>query len=613
MAKTLLTIKFAGDSGDGIQLSGNRLAMIQALFGCEVATYADYPADIRAPRGTLYGVSAYRIQVGSGAVYTPGDSLDILVTLSVAAYQVWHHKLKPGGILLADSDAFTDKELDSFGLSVSPLINPKYRVIALPISSQLTSLFASEEYKKKDILQSKNFFTLGAVCWLLERDISQTKAWIQHSSQFSAKMKHINTLALSEGYTASLVRQLIPFHITLHGRCIDQNKDHRFLNGGSALALGLVAAARRSQKTLFYASYPITPASSLLHTMAAYHEPDVMVHQAEDEIAAIGSAIGAAYGGCLGVTGTSGPGFALMSEFMGLAVMAEVPLVVIDVQRAGPSTGMPTKTSQGDLYLALYGRHDVAEVVVLAVHSPCDGLDKAYLAAKIAMERNCVVIVLSDAFLASSHQVWRIKDPGSFPAINIPPIPSLDGFQPYQRDPRTFSRPWIPPGTPGYEHTIGGLEKTRGGDISYDGQNHAIMMKQRHQKIIACVDLLPPLIVEGDIEAPTLIISWGSTYGALKQFVLSHRLSCQPSHRLAYVHLEALFPLQKELGDYLEDRKNIVVIESNNGQATTVLRDQFPLVSFISITKCDGKPWNQLELKQRIQSVLEPSNKAPDS
>lgn len=598
MSKTQITIKIAGDSGDGIQLSGHRLAMIQALFGHDVATFADYPAEIRAPKGTLYGVSAYQIQVGVQKVLTPGDTLDILVALSQAAYEVWNHKLKDGGLLIVDKDVWSAQALEE-------LENHKrHRLIDLPMTTCLYSLFKQQNLKKKQILQTKNFFALGVLCWLLERDIQNTTLWIQQSSPFTDTLKQINSQALNEGYTASLVREMIPFHLSLPIHCSPSNSKHRFINGNSAIACGLIAAARQSHRTLFYSSYPITPASSLLHELANLNEPDMITHQAEDEIAAIGCALGASYGGSLGVVGTSGPGMALMSEFIGLTVMAERPLVVIDVQRAGPSTGMPTKTSQGDLNLALSGRHDSSPVVVLAMHSPQDGFHKAFLASQIAIQRNCVVVVLSDATLAGSHEIWTVPHPDDLDTITAAEIPKAEDFKPYEWDPHTLSVPWVACGTKGYEHIIGGLEKTPSGHISYDGVNHQTMINRRQQKIDATVDLMPDLMMGGDLEADTLMVSWGSSAGPIKQFVYAHRLSCQPSERLAFVHLESLSPFQKQLGDVLNRYKTVVVIENNLGQATAHLRNTFAHITFHPILKSDGLPWSQQELKTSISSIL---------
>ena len=422
-------------------------------------------------------------------------------------------------------------------------------------------------------------------------------------------MKEINLGALKEGYTAGLVRELIPFHYSVAPSNSEPSARHRFLTGNVALALGLLAAGRQSGKKLFFASYPITPASSIFHTLANYQEPDLITYQAEDEIAAAGSAIGASYGGHLGVVATSGPGMTLMSEAIGLAVMAELPLVVIDVQRAGPSTGMPTKTSQGDLFLALYGRNDSSPVVVLATHSPSDCFDKAYLACKIALERCAVVILLSDAFLASSHEVWNIRSSQELPSIHINYCRPHQKNHPYERHPTTGSRPWIIPGTPGYEHTLGGLEKTHlSGVISYDGSNHETMIQLRLQKILRTQELLPPIQLEGNSQADTLLISWGSTYGAIKQFICS---DCQieQTKKLAHLPLSSLFPLPDGLIKYFSSKKHLLVIESNQGQACSLLRDKFPEYTFFSVTKNDGKPWSSPELHQKITPFLTSSEK----
>ncbi|MCY4443554.1 MAG: 2-oxoacid:acceptor oxidoreductase subunit alpha [Proteobacteria bacterium] len=614
MQETLhLTIKIAGDSGDGIQLTGSRLAMINALFGNNVATYADFPAEIRAPKGSLFGVSAYQLQVGSQEIFTPGDAPDLLVAFNPAALEVCFHQLKEGAMIIVDEDAFVAKNLEKIGLKDDPLESSQlssYTVVKVAITTSLEKLFSDSEYTKKEIHRCKNFFALGMLCWLLNRSIEDTSQWMETKFRENPALAKANIKALNEGYTQAFVRELLPLPYQIHPAtsCYDPNTQYRFITGNTGIALGLLSAAETSQKQLFFATYPITPASTIINDLVASPYPHLMAFQAEDEMAAIGSAIGAAYGGNLGVVATSGPGFILMSEFINLAVMSELPCVVINVQRAGPSTGMPTKTEQSDLLAALYGRNGESAVVVLAPHTPVHCFSVTALACKIAIERNCVVILLSDAYLAGGHQIWQIPEISSLPTICPAKLPDSKDYAPYNRDPNTLARYLAPAGTKGYTHRIGGLEKKDGtGEISYDGNNHQRMIALRDQKIQKVIDLLPPLEVEGASSAETLIISWGSTYGPLKRFVKKHLTACQKHERLAHLQLLSLNPWQKELAGILSNYTNIIVIEHNRSQACKLLIHSFPQYTFLSLTKYDGRPWRQGELREGITKLMQTS------
>lgn len=624
MEKIQLTVKIAGDSGDGIQLTGHRLAMIHALFGHDVATFADYPAEIRAPKGTIYGVSAYQLQISSEKIHTPGDDLDILVAFNPAAYKLYIPRLRPGGTLIVNEDTFSDEQLAQVEISDNPLDSPamdRFTLARLPMDQLLAKLFESAGLKKAEIQQTKNFFALGVICWLLSKSTDSTQAWLNERFGEASPIARRNISALSEGYTAALVRELLPIVFTIPSlpSSSQPGTRYRFLTGNSALALGLMAAREQAGCQLFFAGYPITPASSIYQTLTTYHHPQLITYQAEDEIAAIGSALGAAWGGSLAAVATSGPGLCLMSEFLGLAVITELPLLVINVQRAGPSTGMPTKTEQSDLYLALWGRNGDAPVVVLAPKSPAHGFECLLLAAKIAIERSGPVVILSDGYLAHGHEIWPIPPLTTLPTITSPqPTIRSEGsyYEPFLRNPQTGARSPAFPGLKGYEHILGGLEKTPQGQISYEARNHEMMTQLRREKVEKTTGLLPKLTVEGDPSASKIIITWGSTYGAVKKWVHQHRLSCHPHERLAHVHLISLWPLQPELERIIKKYPSVVVLESNSGQALTLLRRALPNCSIEGVQKVDGQPWSQKEISCRLipwmnKNPAEPSPPSP--
>lgn len=608
-----VTIRFAGDSGDGMQLTGDRLAKISAIFGNEVSTLADYPAEIRAPQGTLYGVSGYQLQIGTKDIYTPGDQVDILLAMNPAALMANLERVKPGGKIILDEDSFTDKNFEKIDLAGHPEdlgLLAAYDVYKLPISEQTKASLAATSLKPKEMLRCKNFFALGVVCWILDRDIESTKTWIREKFSKIPEIAEANVLAFGEGYTAALVREMLPSQSPIEVKNEKLTSGtYRFVTGNTALSLGLIAASVKSSKKLFFGSYPITPASDILHELTRHRNFGVTTFQAEDEIAAIGAAVGAAYAGSLAVTSTSGPGLALKGEFLNLAVMTELPLVVLDIQRAGPSTGMPTKTEQSDLLMALHGRNGESPVVVIAPISPAQCFAAAFWACKIAMTSMVPVILLSDAYLANGYESWKV--PGEDDLETIPPsnTPSADEFAPYKRN-ELYARPWVVPGTAALEHRIGGLEKEdETGNVCYTPDNHQKMTNLRQKKVDTVSTYLPPLEVEGDIHANLLVIGWGSTYGILKKTVQNLNAAESKPVKAAHVQLMFINPFQKELKAVLDRYEKIVVVENNSGQLASKLRDEFPDKSFDTITEVTGQPFKTSELEQKLTSILELESK----
>lgn len=602
---THITVRFAGDSGDGIQLTGDRLAKVSAIFGNEVATLADYPAEIRAPQGTLYGVSGYQLQIGTSEIYTPGDSVDILVAMNPAALKVNIDRLRKGATVIVDKDTFTDKNLEKIGYTSNPLEDGSlsaFNIVSIEISELTKKALEETGLKPKEALRCKNFFALGVVCWLLDRPIESTKEWIRQKFSKIQSIAEANVLAFNEGYTAGYVRELLPVQLPIE---LSEKKTtpghYRFVTGNVALSLGFVTASQQASKDLFFGAYPITPASDVLHELAKYKNFGVKTFQAEDEIAAAGSAVGAAYAGNLAVTSTSGPGFALKSEFIGLAVSTELPLVIVDVQRAGPSTGMPTKTEQSDLALALWGRNGDAPVAVIAPKSPADCFNAAIEASKIAMTSMVPVVLLSDAFLANGYETWKVPELSELEKIEVPTPTDHESFKPFSRS-ENLARPWATPGMAGFEHRIGGLEKENiTGNVSYVPENHQAMTDIRSNKIKKIASTLGPLEVEGHVDSDTLLLGWGSTYGIIKKTI--QKLSSD-GIKAAQVHLRYLNPFNENLEEVLSKFKKIVVIENNSGQAIIKLRHEFPKHNFVGITQVTGQPYTLDGLSKKVTETI---------
>ncbi len=599
-----VVIHFAGDSGDGMQLAGMQFTQSCATLGNDVRTYPDFPAEIRAPQGTLPGVSGFQLSFSERDIHTPGDNYDVLVAMNPAALKVTQNTLKRGGILIVDEDKFNDKEFKKAGISENPLTSQAleaFRVIRLPMTSLTLKALEEVEISRSGARKCKNMFALGVVYWLYHRDLEDTKAWINERFKESPEVANANIIALRAGYHYAITAELFAEHYTVKAAKLPKG-EYRQITGNHALAWGCVAAAYQAKKSLVVSGYPITPASDILHFLAKFSHFGVKTFQAEDEIAAMGASIGAAYGGSLAITTTSGPGMDLKSEALGLAVMTELPVVVVDVQRAGPSTGMPTKVEQSDLLTAMFGRHGECPLPVLAPSTPGDCFYMVLEAFRIATKYMTPVILLSDAYLANSAEPWKIPSLSQLPTFNIAHHEEKEGFLPYARDDETLSRPWAIPGTAGLEHRIGGLEKQHEtGNISYDPQNHQKMVDIRAAKIAGIAKDLPALEVLGEKKGKVLVIGWGGTYGAIRSAVEALR---EKGHAISAVHLRYLYPLQAEVAELLKAFDHVVVVELNKGQLCHLLRAQF-LVDAKGINKVEGKPFGVAELMARLSPYLE--------
>jgi 2-oxoglutarate ferredoxin oxidoreductase subunit alpha len=601
-----VVVLFAGDSGDGMQVVGSQFTLATAHARNDLATLPDFPAEIRAPAGTLYGVSGFQLHFGNAAVHTPGDEVDLLVAMNPAALKVNLHRVRPGGAILANTNAFAARDLDLAGYAASPLDDGSldgYELHAVELTRLTHEALAGSGLSKKEMDRAKNMFALGLSLWMYTRPIEPARAWLRNKFGSKPDILDANLRVLDAGYhygdiSESFVAryEVAPAHLP--------PGTYRAIRGNEALALGLVAAGVRSGLGIFYGTYPITPASDLLHHLAKHKAFGVRTFQAEDEIAAIGSALGASFGGTLGVTGTSGPGMALKGEAMGLAIMTELPMVIVNVQRAGPSTGMPTKTEQADLLMALYGRHGEAEMPVVAARTPGDCFLAAYEAASVAVRYMTPVIVLSDGYLGNGSEPWRVPDADALPPIEAPlatretaAIDDDGAFLPYVRNERTLARAWATPGTPGLEHRLGGLEKdARTGGVSYDPLNHQRMTELRAEKVARVAQDLPPVEVEGDAEGDVLVVGWGSTYGAISAAVERARAR---GVRAGHLHLRWVHPFPPGLADALGRFRHVLVPELNHGQLSHLLRDRF-LVDAQSLPKIQGLPFKAREIEAVI-------------
>ena len=599
-------VRFAGDSGDGMQLTGPQFTQSAALAGNDLATFPDFPAEIRAPLGTTFGVSAFQINFGSGEIKTSGDALDMLVAMNPAALKVELNGLRAGGIVVVDQGSFTDRNLRKAGFDANPLNDgslDKYRVIEIDISRLTMEAVAGFGLSKKDGLRCKNIWTLGLVYWMYERDRQPTVDWLKSKFAKRPDIADSNIAALNAGHafaeTAELPEGVTGFHV----RPAEITPGlYRTVTGGHALAWGLVAGAKLAGLPLFLGSYPITPASPLLHILAGLKEYGVTTFQAEDEIAAVCSAIGASYAGSLGVTSSSGPGIALKGEAIGLAVGTELPLIVVNSQRAGPSTGLPTKTEQSDLFQAVYGRNADSPVVVLASRSPSDCFDVAIEAVRLATKYMTPVILLTDGYIANAAEPWRIPDFSAREEFPVRFRTDPEGFQPFARDEETLARVWAIPGTPGLEHRIGGIERDYDtGHISYDAANHQRMTDVRRAKIDGIAKDIPLQEVDqGRAEAALVVVGWGSTYGPINRAV-SHLIG--EGYDVAHVHLRHIWPLPDNLGELLKGFDRVLIPEMNTGQLSVVLRSQY-LVDAEGLNKVSGQPFKISEIEQAIRDRL---------
>jgi 2-oxoglutarate ferredoxin oxidoreductase subunit alpha len=597
-------IRFAGDSGDGMQVTGSQFTNTTALFGNDLATFPDFPAEIRAPAGTLPGVSGFQIQFGARDVSTPGDAVDALVAMNPAALEVNLADLKTGGILIVNADNFEESDLKKARLAKNPLEDGSlegYRVFALPLGKLTRAALQELGLDAKSMDRSKNFFALGMCYWLYNRSLETTERWLAQKFAAQPLLAQANERALKAGYAYCDATEAFQVTYDVPPARLAPGL-YRNLSGNTALALGFVAAAQKAGLMLFQGSYPITPASDVLHELSLLKEYGVVTFQAEDEIAAVTSAIGAAYAGALAITTTSGPGMALKTEAIGLATMVELPLVVVDIQRGGPSTGLPTKTEQADLLQALFGRNSEAPVPVLAASSPGDCFWVALEASRIAIKYMTPVIVLSDGYLANGAEPWRIPDATELPEIPVSFRTDPAGFQPYARDPKTLARPWAVPGTAGLEHRIGGLEKQDvTGNVSYDPLNHEAMVRMRAAKVQAVLADVPDAVAAGDPDGELLIVGWGSTCGAISAAVRAARAR---GRRIGHVQLRHLNPLPANLGSLLKRYRRVLVPELNMGQLVWLLRARY-LVDALGYAKVQGKPFKQGELETKIDEILE--------
>jgi len=596
-------IRFAGDSGDGMQVTGSQFTNTVALYGNDIATFPDYPAEIRAPAGTVPGVSGFQLNFSSSEVHTPGDAVDVLIAMNPAALMVNIADLKPNGILIVNADSFKENDLRKARLTTNPMEDhslDKFRVFPVELQRLTRAALQHLGLDAKAMDRCKNFFSLGMCYWLYNRSMEPTVRWIEDKFKKKPLFIEANQLALKAGYSYCEATEAFQISYEIPPAQLSPGL-YRSLSGNQALALGFVTAAQKAGLKLFLGSYPITPASDILHELSHYKEFGVLTFQAEDEIAAITSTIGASYAGALAITTTSGPGMALKTEALGLAVMTELPLVICDIQRGGPSTGLPTKTEQADLLQALFGRNSEAPIPVLAAATPADCFWIAVEASRIALKYMVPVIILSDGYLANGAEPWRIPAIEDIPGIPVKFAVDPVDFQPYRRNPDTLARPWAIPGTRGLEHRIGGLEKQDvTGNINYEPLNHENMVRIRAAKVEAIVQDIPNVLPSGDADGDLLIVSWGSTCGAITQAVNGQR---EKGRKIGHLHLRYLNPLPANLGDILKRYKRVLVPELNMGQLLWVLRAKF-LVNAVGLNKIQGRPFKQTELDQKIEEML---------
>jgi 2-oxoglutarate ferredoxin oxidoreductase subunit alpha len=596
-----VAIRFAGDSGDGIQLTGTKFTESTALAGNDLSTFPDFPAEIRAPAGSLAGVSGFQIHFAAQDIRTPADQPDVLVAFNPAALRANIDDLRPNGMLIVNSDAFVAKNVERAGYAEEDPLAPlrdRFRVVEVPLTSLTREALRDTKLGAREADRSKNFFALGMVYWLYGRPVEPTIQWMQ--ARFKADVLEANLRSLKAGIHFGETTELFPVSFFVPKAKIEPGV-YRNITGNTALAWGIVAAGVQMERPVFLGAYPITPASDVLHELARYRNFGVKTFQAEDEIAAASAAIGASYAGHLGICTTSGPGFILKQEAVGLAVMAELPVVIVDIQRAGPSTGMPTKTEQADLLAAMYGRNSESPVPILAPATPGDCFHVMLEAFRIAVRYMTPVVVLSDGYVANSSEPWLIPDPAALPRTKVEYRTDPQGFQPYVRDPETFARPWAVPGTPGLEHRIGGLETEElTGNVSYRPLNHQRMVDQRAEKVARIANELPPVEVNGAPSGQLLVVGWGGTYGAITSAVNEARAA---GRDVSSIHLRHLNPFPANLGDVLRRFEKVLVCELNSGQLWRLLRAEF-VVPAEKLAKVEGQPFKVREVRAAIEQLL---------
>lgn len=603
-----VVIRFSGDSGDGMQLTGTLFSNLSAILGNEISTFPDFPSEIRAPQGTLGGVSGFQVHLGSSKIYTPGDDPDVLVVMNPAALKVNAKAIKKGGVIIFDTDTFnksgydkaefkTENPFEELGISESA------QLIPAALSTLTQSSLKDFGFENKTVLRSKNMFALGLVCWLFNRPIDQAIHFLENKFGKKPDLLHANVKVLTDGFNYGN-----NLHLAVSTYFVEKSHEtpkgkYTSISGNKATAWGLIAASKKAGLELFLGSYPITPATDIMHELSARKDLGVKVMQAEDEIAGITSAIGASFAGRLAATSTSGPGLALKSEAIGLAVMAELPLVVVDVMRGGPSTGLPTKTEQTDLLQALYGRNGESPVVVMAAGTPADCFHYAFMASKIALEHMTPVILLTDSFIGNGTSLWKLPSLAELPEIQPNYAKSdIENFNAASRNPKTNVRYWGIPGAEGLSHRNGGLEKDYiTGSISTDALNHQKMVNTREAKVNYISEVIPPVTVEGDKNAELLVIGWGGTHGHLMSAVNSLNKS---GKKVALAHFNYINPLPKNTVEVIQSFKKVVVCELNSGQFATFLRSKVPAVEFLQYNKVHGQPFTAVELEEHITTLL---------
>ncbi|MEI6407573.1 MAG: 2-oxoacid:acceptor oxidoreductase subunit alpha [Actinomycetes bacterium] len=598
-----VVIRFAGDSGDGMQLTGDRFTMDTASLGNDLSTLPNYPAEIRAPQGTLLGVSSFQLHFADHHVRSPGDAPDVLVAMNPAALKANIKDMPRGSTIIVDKDEFTSRNLTKVGYDANPLEDgsmDSYKVHAVALTSMTVGALSELSLSRKEAERSKNMFALGILTWMFHRPTEATQKFLEAKFAKKPEILKANLLAYQSGWNYGETTEDFSTSYEIAPSKM-QAGTYRNISGNTALALGLIAASEKSDLQLFLGSYPITPASDILHELSKQKKFNIITFQAEDEIAAVGAALGASYGGALGITTTSGPGIALKSEMIGLGVMLELPLIIVDVQRGGPSTGLPTKTEQSDLLQVMYGRNGESPAVVLAASTPSDCFEMAFEAVRIATTYRVPVFLLSDGYIANGSEPWRIPDVDSLPAIPVEFAKTQENFQPYLRDPKTLARPWAIPGTPGIEHRIGGLEKAdKTGGISYDPLNHDFMVRTRAAKIEGVE--VPDLVVDDPTgDAEVLFLGWGSTYGPIATAVEALRANGQ---KIAQAHLRYINPFPKNLGDVLSKYPRVLTPEMNLGQLAMLLRSKY-MKDIVGYNMVRGLPFSTAELIEAAMGVLD--------
>ena len=604
----LITIRFAGDSGDGMQLTGNQFTTNSALFGNDIATLPDFPAEIRAPQGTLAGVSSFQLQFSNQDIHTPGDKLDVLVAMNPAALRVNIDDLKPNGMIIANTANYTNKNFNLASYETDPLEDgtlDSYKLIKVNMNELVNKALENVDLPSKMKSRSTNMFALGILYWIYERELDSTIEFLNQKFKSKPAIIEANTIALKAGYNYGDTIEAIRTTYRVSQAKLNKGT-YRNIMGNECLTLGLIAAANKAKLDLFFGGYPITPASDILHILSKYKNYGIKTFQAEDEIAGICSVLGAAFAGDLAITASSGPGIALKGEAMGLGIITELPIVVINIQRGGPSTGLPTKTEQSDLNQAMYGRNGECPAVVIAAQSASDCFDTAFEACKIALEFMVPVVLLSDGYIANGSEPWKLPDLDKLPEIKTKIIKKSkdEKFLPYTRDEKTLAREWGLPGTPGLEHRIGGLEKAAvSGNVSYEADNHNYMVKLRQDKIDVIADFIPEIEVYGNPKGELLVLSWGGTYGACRAAV---QKAIENNMSVSHINLKYINPFPKNLAEILLKFNKVLIPEINLGQLSTIIRSKF-LIDTLNFNRVSGKPYTTTDIYEKIEQIIEES------